>query len=465
MSTPLRLNRILGLGFGIALAFGNTIGVGILRLPGQVAEAVSNPWWFFAIWALGGVYALLGALNVGELAAMMPAVGGFYVYAKRAFGPRAGFLVGWNDWILNVVTLGYASITAAEFLQALLPSLKTTLVALWSAHIAQTFLPQSAEACVLVAIAMGILLLFTALHWRGVVMGSQTQNLISVSVGLVLVVMAVAGFFVTAPATVAAAAAPAAPAVPAGEQVPFWASVFVALRLVIVSYDGWYGAIYMAGETQDAARNVPKAMVSCALLVTGLYLLINAGFVHALGMDALRHSTLPAAAVARALLPAGADRLVTAVSLLTVLSLINATMLGTPRILLAVAQDGFAKSKAAQVSDSGTPRVALLLSVAVVLALLVAGSLTELIAISADLFVLNYLTAYSAMLWLRWREPMLDRPFKTPGFPVTTLLVFLGSIGFLIAAVWDDPKTALSAAGLLGVGVIVALGLRRPTPV
>jgi APA family basic amino acid/polyamine antiporter len=86
-----QLLRILGVGFGIAVVFGGTIGVGILRLPGTVAAQLGNYRLILAIWVVGGIYALLGSVSVTELAVMVPRAGGFYVYARRAFGAGAGF--------------------------------------------------------------------------------------------------------------------------------------------------------------------------------------------------------------------------------------------------------------------------------------------------------------------------------------------------------------------------------------
>lgn len=93
------LLRILGLGFGLALVFGNMIGVGILRLPGMVAASLGDRWLILLFWALGGLYALIGAVAVAELAAMIPETGGFRVYVRRAFGERFGFAIGWCDWL------------------------------------------------------------------------------------------------------------------------------------------------------------------------------------------------------------------------------------------------------------------------------------------------------------------------------------------------------------------------------
>src|ERR1700683_2720936 len=93
------LSRILGLGFGIAVIFGGTVGVGILRLPGPIAGQFVNFWPIILVWAGGGCYALLGAMSVAELGTAMPQAGGFYIYSKRAFGAPVGFAIGWAGWL------------------------------------------------------------------------------------------------------------------------------------------------------------------------------------------------------------------------------------------------------------------------------------------------------------------------------------------------------------------------------
>ena len=94
-----RLLRVLGIGFGIAVIIGNTIGAGIFRAPGSIAEQLPHPALFLGVWVLGGLYALLGAISLSELGAMIPKSGGQYAFARYALGEYAGFLVGWSDWI------------------------------------------------------------------------------------------------------------------------------------------------------------------------------------------------------------------------------------------------------------------------------------------------------------------------------------------------------------------------------
>src|SRR6202789_4044302 len=115
IETARPLRRILGVGFGLAMVFGGTVGVGILRLPGTLAAALGDSRLIILFWIVGGLYSLLGAVAVAELAAMLPEAGGFYVYARRAFGNGPGFVVGWRDWVNQVAWLAYGARSAAVF--------------------------------------------------------------------------------------------------------------------------------------------------------------------------------------------------------------------------------------------------------------------------------------------------------------------------------------------------------------
>ncbi|MEO7083352.1 MAG: amino acid permease, partial [Gemmatimonadaceae bacterium] len=114
MTKPTSLLRILGLWFGLAVTIGNTIGGGILRTPGDIASWLPNPWLFIGVWVIGGLYALLGANALAELGTMIPRSGGQYVFAQRAFGNYAGFLVGWIDWISTCASTAAISIVIGE---------------------------------------------------------------------------------------------------------------------------------------------------------------------------------------------------------------------------------------------------------------------------------------------------------------------------------------------------------------
>ena len=118
-----RLLRVLGLGFGLAVIIGNTIGAGIFRTPGEIAEVLPNNWLFLGVWLVGGIYALLGAIQIAELGTMLPRSGGQYVFARHALGDYAGFIVGWSDWISTCGSAAAVSLVIGEFMEALFPVL------------------------------------------------------------------------------------------------------------------------------------------------------------------------------------------------------------------------------------------------------------------------------------------------------------------------------------------------------
>src|SRR5450755_1981674 len=207
------LSRILGLGFGIAVIFGGTVGVGILRLPGAIAGQLGSFWPIMLVWTAGGCYALLGAISVAELGTAMPQVGGFYIYSKRAFGTPIGFAVGWADWLNNCAVIAYAAAAAAEYIGALVPGAK-----IWQTPI-----------------ALALLVSFCSLQWAGLRLSSSIQKLTSSVTAVTFLVLAVA--------CLRHPASPKTILVSAKGFVQTLVPLVAALRAIVVAYDGWYEAI------------------------------------------------------------------------------------------------------------------------------------------------------------------------------------------------------------------------------
>ena len=227
------------------------------------------------------------------------------------------------------------------------------------------------------------------------------------------------------------------------------AALVSAMRNVLLTYDGWYSPIYLAEENTDPGRTLPRALIGGTVVLIVLYVAVNAALLRVLPLSALASSDLPAAAAAHLVFPRGGGELVTLISLLTVLSLVNATLLLAPRVLFAIGRDGLFTRKAAAVSAGGTPRLALAVSSAVAIVLILSGTFEQIIALATVLFLLNYISAYAALFVLRRREPDLPRPYRAFGFPFTTAIVLVGSVLALIAAVLEDLRSALIALLLL----------------
>jgi len=438
------LSRILGLGFGFAVIFGGTVGVGILRLPGTIAGQLQSRWLILLVWVLGGVYSLLGAISLSEVGAALPRAGGFYVYSKRAFGPAAGFAVGWADWMINCTSIAYAVVAASEYLAALLP-----------ASVLQNPAVQTATA-------LGLLAMFGLMHWFGLRLSSGVQKLTSSVTALTFVALAVACLLHSPTGGHAAIATPGH----AANLMGVLARVILILPAIVVAFDGWYEAIYFTEEDTNAAKHLPRAMIGGVLMITALYLLMNVAFLHVLSVAELGQSKLAAADAARVVFPAlsgsreWSGTFVTLLSMLTLLSLTNALLLGATRILFAVGRDGLIGATA-RVSSSGTPRTAMLFTAGMAGLLVASGRFDEIVAVAAILMATAYCVNYTAVIVLRVREPQMPRPFRAWGYPWTTGLVLLGSLAFLVTDVWGDPTSGWKAVVLLGVALPVYWGLKR----
>lgn len=418
------LLRILGVGFGLAVAVGDVIGSGILRTPGEVAGHLGSGWLVLGVWLVGGLYALCGTVAVVELATMLPKAGGWYVYARDAFGEYGGFVVGLCDWTVQSASIAYLAVAFGEFTALLVPG-------------AQGRATLAAVVCVV---------LLALVNWVGLQAGSRTQELTSLAKAAALVGLVVACF------AFAPSSAPVATPLERAKPVSHGAILFgllLALQAVLITYDGWYAPIYFAEEDVDPAKSLPPAAIGGVICCTAIFLLINAALLYVLPMRHFAGSEVPVADAARVVLGRWGEDFVLLIAMITVVSSINATLLMAPRIIFGMSRDRILPEWATTVNKGGTPTWALLMGTALALALVLSGTYDALIAITSVLFVVVYLSGFVALFVLRWRQPERSRPFRAWGYPWTTLFVLLASVGFLAGSVAGDLRHSAFALGLL----------------
>jgi len=431
---PGGLLRILGVAFGLAVIVGSTIGIGILRTPGLVAAQLTSRSSIFAVWLVGGLYTLLGAVCLTELGTMLPQAGGYYVYARRALGDTVGFAVGWADWITYCAVLGYVTIAMGEFAAVLVPSL--------------------APAIKLVAVA--VLAFFAVLQWAGLRLSSRFQEA-TTAVKFLAFLALVAACFIHA----ASSPAPAAdPATTLGHA-PGMVGLVVALQSVVITYGGWQSALYFTEEDRDPRRNLPRSMIGGVSSVLVIYLLVNLALLSVLSVADLARSTLPAADAARIIFGGRGARIITLLSLVSLPPLVNAIMMIGTRILFAMGRDGLLWRGAAAVNQRGTPVMATLVTTAVAVVLIGSGTFQKLVAVASFFLAANYCISCLALIVLRQREPLVDRPFRAWGYPWSAGIVLAGAAAFLIGVLLGDTRTALVAASLLAAGLLGQRWLSR----
>lgn len=430
---PNRLLRILGITFGLAVTIGGTVGVGILRAPGPVAAQLGagGPGLILCVWMLGGLYVLVSALSVAELATALPQAGGFYVYTRRAFGNAAGFTAGWVDWLTQCAAVAYLGISMAEFAAALWPALagRTT------------------------AFAVLLIGAITGLQWRGTRVSGRTQEIAGAVQACAFVAFIAACFVLgDSPPAVAARAQ--------GSPAP-WMSAALALRLVIATFDGWYSAIFFTEEVRHPGHDLPRSILGGTLLISVIYTLFNGALLRVLPVSRLAESPLPPAGAVEMLFGANGGKLAVLLCLLTLPPAFNSAVLCATRIAFAMSRDKLFWANASSVNPRGTPVPAMLLSSLMGVLLSVSGTFEQLLTWVGVLNAATFCAALASLLVLRKREPELARPFRARPYPWITLLALAGGAALLAAAGAGDPKSTFQALGLALAGYPVYRFSRR----
>jgi APA family basic amino acid/polyamine antiporter len=416
------------------LVVGSVIGSGIFRTPAVVAQSIGHRGPILTAWAFGGLIALCGAFVLGELAARRPEGCGAYAYLREAFGPAVAFAYGWTALL--------ASLTGGLAAAAIL--------------FAGYFLSLTGLAMAPAAVAVATLVALAVVNALGVRQGSYAQN------GLSLLKVAALSALV-----IAAFAHPAAHLDAVPRALPGPAALSAAMIAVLFTYNGAIVANFMAPESKNAGRSLPRGLWIGAIAVAALYVLVNAGCLRALGVDALARSAVPVSAVLRATAGSIGGRLASLAVAVTTLGFMSNRMLTVPRLYHAMARDGlFFRSVGKIDARTHVPVVAIALQGIVAVAIALSGSYEH---------ILNYVvsTSYAfsgllalALFVLRARDRKSRRPraaaFRAPAHPVSTALFLVASWGIAIAACVTSPRDGLAGLAILATAMpAYALWARR----
>lgn len=427
------LLRVLGLGFGIAVVVGGVVGQGILRTPGIVAGALHDPVWILAAWAAVGLFSMIDAFALVELGASVPRAGGPYAFVERAFGRIPGAVVGWGDWFANLFAAAFITVAFAEFTQRLgiLPGVPTGVL------------------------AVAVIAVCWLVNWLGTSASGLSQNIGSALKAIALLV--IVGLCFAAPGPAAAPTLAAHPALTI-------AGVAIALRAILNTYSGWNTCAYFCEEVHAPEKNLARATFSGIAVVTGLYVLVNAGLLHALTVDQIAASNLPVADAVETVLGPRGGMIATTFAMISVAAIANLVVMSMSRIAFGMARSGILPSFLARVAPTGTPRAALLVSVAIAAALASTGAYIPLMAIGATFTILVNIAVDLTALGLRRSEPNLARPYRMPFFPLPPLAAIAINMVILIALLHEDPANTLVGIVTPFVIALAYLAIHRLRP-
>jgi len=450
MNVPNRgeLPRKIGLWAAIAVVIGTTIGSGIFRSPAGIADKLPGPLPFLTVWAMGGLFALCGALSMAEIAGAYPNTGGVYVYIREGWGRLPAFLFGWAELtVIRAASLGAVSSTfAAYFLRFIGHDPTKEPYATWVHWIA--------------AVAIAITATFNVV---GVRWGTLVQNLTAAAKYAGLMVIVLLAFAIGLPQT----GGHFTPAVPPGSFsiAPFG----LALVSVLWVFDGWADLSFVAGEVKDPRRTMPRALIGGTLAVLAIYLLANLAYLSVMSVEEIRHSPLVAADVAFRVVGVPGVLFVATTVMLSTFGSLNGSLLTSPRIFFAMADDGlFFKSVAKVHPKFETPYVAIALTAALGIIFVLLRTFEQLADAFVTAIVPFYALGVASIFVLRKREGY-DPPYRAPFFPVIPTLFVLATIYLLVNAIIDpgsrNPTLAVLGIVVVGIPVYYATVGRKGQPV
>jgi APA family basic amino acid/polyamine antiporter len=417
------LQKSLGLTQATAMVVGTIIGASIFVQPSEITRQMPTVGGILLVWLGAGVLTIFGALACAELASAFPRTGGVYVYLTEAYSPAAGFLWGWAMfWSMHT------GIIAA--------------IAMVFARYASVFVPMSDVALRLTAV--GLILVLSAVNILGVKHGGRIQTTFTAAKLGAIVLMILAGAWLTW-----GQALPAAPASGGGASAEGFALAMVA---GLFAYGGWHLVTFTAGETRDAASTIPRALVIGTLIVTACYAGLNAIYLRVLPLDALRSSTRVAADAADALLGSGGAGAMAVLVMISTFGAVNGIILTGPRVYYSMAHDGLLFKWLGETHPTyHTPHRALILQAVWASALTLTDTYRALFTRVIYTEWIFFALMAGGLFILRRRRDYAPR-YRMWGYPLVPA-VFAGAaltiVAFQIAA---EPRDSALGLGLVLLG-------------
>jgi len=442
-SAEAHLARRLGLFDITMIVMGGIIGAGIFITPYIVAQQVPSTILILGAWAFGGLVALAGAFIYAELSSQSSVSGGQYVYLRDAFHPALAFVYG---WALLLVTqsggMAAVAVTFAKYVCALRHTQTSDNL-----------------AALLAALALAVL---TIINCFGVRVGSTTQNLFMILKLIAIAALVMFGLSVTsAPPSALARSTSSAPTL--------WNSLTAfgaALIPVQFAYGGWQTSCFVAGEVREPQKNLPRGLLLGVLGVIAVYLSVSFVCVHALGPVGLSQTRTPASSVMQLALGENGARIIAAGIAVSTIGFLSQSMLTTPRVYFAMAEDGLFFASLAKLNRARVPAFAIALQGAVAILITFSGRYEQILNYVVSVDVIFFALTAGCVFVFRHRRktdspppaasPMpvqLAPPFRVPGHPVTTLFFIVACCAMLFSTVYRYPHNSLIGLGIMLTGL------------
>lgn len=415
---------------GIALVIANMIGTGVFTSLGYQVGPLPSGFAILMLWLLGGLVAWCGALTYAEIATTLERSGGEYLYLSKIYHPTLGFVSG---WISTVAGFGGA--------------ISAVAIAIGSYSSLLTPLPQR-------VVAIGCIVVISAIHLLGVKTGGRMQTILT-SIKLFLII-----FFCLAPLFITDVRSGLSFLPQAGDTALIFSPGFaVALVFVVYAYTGWNAAAYIAGNLQDAKKNLPKALLIGTLTVIVAYLALNGMFLLTTPMSELANQNDVGNVVAEKLFGHEIGQVFSALFSIALLSTLSAMTIAGSRVSEAMGEDYHGLRFLAIKNRYAMPHWAVIIQAAWSVFLVSVSTFVEIVQyISISLSIFSMLTVAGIFI-LRKRN--MPRAFSVPWYPIPPLIFIAVTVWMIYYMFREDPKIILYSMATMVPGALLHLALKK----
>lgn len=424
------MNRILNKWDSLAISLGIVIGIGIFRVPADVAKYLPSggPLVLLA-WVVGGLISFMGALCYAELSTTLPQTGGDYIFLRQAYGKLIAFLYAWTELIvIRTGSIAAISFLFADFACGLLNIDKS----------------MSKPLAIIVVVALA------TLNLMGLDSGKRAQNAFTLLKVAALVLLICGGLFAGGNISRVIAMPLATPGLSA------LSAFALALIPILWTYGGWHENTFVAGETKNARQSLPFALLMTVLIVTSIYVLLNAIFLYAFPLKIIANSPLLAADMLSRQYGALGGKLLEVLVVLYSIGSINAMLITGSRIVYAASKDiAIFKVFSATSSRTMTPVGGVLLNALVACVFIMVGSFDRLLFFTGIVVWLFFALVVATIFVFRKQYTENDLQFRVPFYPWLPIFFILICVGLALNTFLVYPEQSSYGLALVAAGVPV----------
>lgn len=469
------LKKRVNLFDGISIVAGAMIGSGIFITSADIARSVGSPGWLMVVWLITGIITVIGAISYGELASMMPDVGGQYVYLREAYNPLIGFLFGWTTFlVIQCGSIAAVAVAFAKFSGVLFPWISDRNILLEAGFL---------KISTTMVVAISMIAFLTWLNTRGIVTGKIVVNIFTSTKVLALFGFIVIGFFairghesweINKEVFWEAGKTGADKQVIPLSGFVLVTAVATALVGSLFSSDAWYNVTYISGEVINPKRTVPLSLIFGTLIVSVIYLFINWVYIRILPLSGSPDGT---DVLSRGIQFATDDRVATsamsvvfgdyAAIIMAIFVMISTfgcnhgLILAGPRVYYAMAMDGLFFKRIARINSKGVPGFAIAIQGIWAILLCLSGTYSDLLDYVIFAVLLFFALTIFALYILRVKKPEVPRPYKAWGYPVIPAVYILTTTFIMVILLIYKPNYTFPGLVIVLLGIPVYYLWRR----